>query len=191
MSKSPILNNKAKKSQVAHHKNRTTKKNTPASKVSQKSFLHHKRQGDVSKKQSQSESDNKSAVDNDVEMSDVSLSKNSKKDKEELNKCIVCLWEFPIDMTVKEKNTHINYCVDGRGEEHRKHYEEAKIVEKLNKMPIKEEDYESCPICSKAFKVKNVKIKMNHIADCLREFQEKDLYLSKKKRDQLYNSLQI
>ena len=119
-------------------------------------------------------------VDNDVELSDVSVSKKNKDDV--LRKCMICSWEFPNEMTVKEKNTHVNYCVDGRGEEHRKHYEESKIVEKINNMPIKEEDYEECPICSKPFKTKNVKIKMNHIADCLKEFQEKDLYMSKKKK---------
>ena len=79
-------------------------------------------------------------VDNDVELSDVSVSKKNKDDV--LRKCMICSWEFPNEMTVKEKNTHVNYCVDGRGEEHRKHYEESKIVEKINNMPIKEEDYE-------------------------------------------------
>ena len=189
VSKSSILN-KPKKSHGLHHKNHTiTKKIIPLSKTTKKSFLHKKRQGDTTKKQSKFESINRAIIDNDVEMSDVSVPKTNNND--ELRKCMICSWEFPDDMTVKEKNTHVNYCVDGRGEEHKKHYEEGKIVEKINSMPIKEEDYEACPICSKLFKTKNVKIKMNHIADCLKEFQEKDLYMSKKKREQVYKSLKI
>lgn len=107
---------------------------------------------------------------------------NSPQKDNALIKCLICGWEYPEEMTVKEKSIHLNYCLEGKGETQKKTYLESKIVSKFNHMPLEEKDYQSCPICSKLFKIKNIKIKMNHVADCMREFQEFDLYSSKRKR---------
>ena len=164
VSKSSILSKEKKEPQ---QKSRSlSKKIKHPSKIHNKALLHHKRQGNGIQHKSTSKSELNSMIDDDVEMSDVS--KN-----DEINRCMICSWEFPAEMTMNDKTIHMNYCSTGRGEEHRRNYNDATVVECVNDIPLHEESYEKCPFCNKQFMIKNVKIRMKHVSDCYRENQER------------------
>jgi hypothetical protein len=40
----------------------------------------------------------------------------------EPSKCFICNWTYPKDMDLREKNAHMNHCIEGRGENHRRSY---------------------------------------------------------------------
>lgn len=109
-----------------------------------------------------------SMIDDDVEMSDVSNPKN-----DELKRCMICSWEFPAYMTLNYKIIHLNYCATGRGEVHKRNYHEATLAECVKDIPPREESFERCPFCNKPFMIKNNKIRMMHILDCIRENEER------------------
>jgi len=111
------------------------------------------------------------------------------EDNEETTKeCILCKWIYPDNMSSEEKNAHINFCLEGRGEEHRENYMKSlKIVtlstnKDVTGLNSKQELIESCPYCNKKFKTKGQKVKDNHMIDCLRKIQEDDLYKDKKRK---------
>ena len=61
---------------------------------------------------------------------------NEEINGEEITKCILCNWEFLKGMSLHEKNTHINLCMEGKGEENKKElistYEEIENLRKQN-----------------------------------------------------------
>jgi hypothetical protein len=109
-------------------------------------------------------------------------------------------------MSIEEKNAHINMCIEGKGQEHIHNYnnslnviskhnkeiiadipkanvkKDLKYIEKYQSYFTENIDYEKCPICSKIFTVKTIKIKHNHIIDCLRQRDEEEVYNNKKRR---------
>ena len=40
--------------------------------------------------------------------------------KDEISNCFLCGWEFLEGMSLQEKNTHMNLCAEGKGEENKK-----------------------------------------------------------------------
>ena len=110
--------------------------------------------------------------------------RQQRKDEKDLKKmCFVCRWVYPKDISMENINVHLNLCLEGKGEEHKTKYYQTKKIKEMNDMPLEENNYEHCPICGKELKMKNVKIKMYHVTDCMREFQERDWYSSTKKRN--------
>ena len=61
---------------------------------------------------------------------------NEEQNKNELLKCFICNWEFMKGMSFQEKNTHINLCIEGKGEENKKElistYKEIENLQKNN-----------------------------------------------------------
>jgi len=59
---------------------------------------------------------------------------DSKND--EISNCFLCGWEFLKGMSLQEKNTHINLCAEGKGEENKKElistYNEIENLQKQN-----------------------------------------------------------
>ena len=47
------------------------------------------------------------------------MEENEEQNKNELLKCFICNWEFMKGMSFQEKNTHINLCIEGKGEENK------------------------------------------------------------------------
>ena len=67
--------------------------------------------------------------------------KEKEEEKEEQNQdcelnCWMCGWEFLKGMSIQEKNTHINLCLEGKGEENKKElistYTEIENLQRLN-----------------------------------------------------------
>ena len=56
--------------------------------------------------------------------------------KDEATSCLICGWEFLKGMSIQEKNTHINFCAEGKGEENKKElistYKEIDNLKKQN-----------------------------------------------------------
>ena len=46
--------------------------------------------------------------------------KKEESDKEEILSCFICEWKFLKGMSLEEKNTHINLCAEGKGEQNKK-----------------------------------------------------------------------
>ena len=46
--------------------------------------------------------------------------KKEESDKEEIVNCFICEWKFLKGMSLEEKNTHINLCAEGKGEQNKK-----------------------------------------------------------------------
>ena len=46
--------------------------------------------------------------------------KKEESDKEEIVSCFICEWKFLKGMSLEEKNTHINLCAEGKGEQNKK-----------------------------------------------------------------------
>ena len=79
-----------------------------------------------------------------IELEEKEEKKEKEKEKEkeeeqnqdcELN-CWMCGWEFLKGMSIQEKNTHINLCLEGKGEENKKElistYTEIENLQRLN-----------------------------------------------------------
>lgn len=86
----------------------------------------------------------------------------------ENSNCFVCNWNFPPEMTVQERETHINLCLDGNGEKHREDYMKSReIVE----MTLHAEEYERsrcvCPFCNKRFSSQGIE---KHKEKCAKQF---------------------
>jgi len=68
-------------------------------------------------------------------------SKEEKKEEkaqsqDDISSCFLCGWEFLKGMSIQEKNTHINLCAEGNGEQNKKElistYTEIENLQKLN-----------------------------------------------------------
>ena len=102
-----------------------------------------------------------------------SLNNNKKKNsnneeeeeiKTEVLECFNCHWKFPLDMTLKRRQLHINKCYDGQGEIDKNNYNRHSC-NKLNEENTINMD--KCPLCNRYFHTKNPKIKVTHITECL------------------------
>ena len=66
--------------------------------------------------------------------------------------CIICSWVFPKLMTEREKNNHINLCLEGKGEEHKKEYTASLSTAKyLNNDELSRYKVSLCPFCGKEY----------------------------------------
>jgi hypothetical protein len=104
--------------------------------------------------------------------------------------CIICKWNFPKKMTKDDKNIHMNYCLEGNGDEHKLSYlhsfgdyipydmnnYEKQDLEQPNNL-----EQDICPLCSKPYKNQSFKFKNSHITNCLR-LQEEEGINKKTKR---------
>ena len=94
--------------------------------------------------------------------------KNSNEEEEEIKtevlECFNCHWKFPLDMTLKRRQLHINKCYDGQGEIDKNNYNRHSC-NKLNEENTINMD--KCPLCNRYFHTKNPKIKVTHITECL------------------------
>ena len=94
--------------------------------------------------------------------------KNSHNEEEEIKsdflKCFNCHWKFPLEMTLKRRQIHINKCFDGQGEIDKYNYNKF-IYNKLNEENTS--NMEKCPLCNRYFHTKNPKIKVTHMSECL------------------------
>ena len=74
--------------------------------------------------------------DNDEEKEDKKNEEIEEPNKEETTNCFICGWEFLKGMSLQEKNTHINFCAEGKGEENKKElistYKEIDNLKKQN-----------------------------------------------------------
>ena len=74
--------------------------------------------------------------DNDEEKEDKKNEEIEEPNKEETTNCFICGWEFLKGMSIQEKNTHINFCAEGKGEENKKElistYKEIDNLKKQN-----------------------------------------------------------
>jgi hypothetical protein len=56
--------------------------------------------------------------------------------QDDISSCFLCGWEFLKGMSIQEKNTHINLCAEGNGEQNKKElistYTEIENLQKLN-----------------------------------------------------------
>ena len=43
--------------------------------------------------------------------------KEKEKEKKEEETCIMCGWTFLKELSIEEKNRHVNLCIEGKGEE--------------------------------------------------------------------------
>jgi hypothetical protein len=110
-----------------------------------------------------------------------------REDEDTTTGCLFCSWEYPTVISNEEKNAHLNYCLEGRGEEHRTNYMASlKIVnltaKKEDKIKSINDVFTSCPNCGKRFKCLNSKIVDSHIIDCLKESEDLQIYSKTKKR---------
>ena len=74
--------------------------------------------------------------DNDEEKEDKKNEEIEEPNKDETTNCFICGWEFLKGMSLQEKNTHINFCAEGKGEENKKElistYKEIDNLKKQN-----------------------------------------------------------
>ena len=68
---------------------------------------------------SQSSKEKTTSVNNIEQIFDQLKDKSGSK---EPNKCLCCLWEFPVILSSHEINTHMNQCFDGKGEQNKKNH---------------------------------------------------------------------
>jgi hypothetical protein len=62
-------------------------------------------------------------------------SANIEEDYLEPSKCFICNWTYPKDMDIQEKNAHMNHCIEGRGESHRRNYlDNLRFIAKSKKL---------------------------------------------------------
>ena len=63
---------------------------------------------------------NKEAKKEENERKEEPKKEEKKKEEEILSECFICGWQFLKEMNLQEKNTHINLCIEGKGEENKK-----------------------------------------------------------------------
>lgn len=107
-----------------------------------------------------------------------------------ISDCFLCNWKFPHYISEDEKNAHINFCVEGKGQEHRENYmkslnlinsqeksrDNSMIIDEENlnmsshnsNLSINQQRKDVCPICKKVLGMKLDKNIQKHIFDCTR-----------------------
>ena len=87
-----------------------------------------------------------------------------------LESCIICQWDFPNFVTSKEKQAHLNYCVDGKGQQHREELingrKFAQQLEGLYQDADKATSKQKyCRFCDQWFSLDR-QLMMNHVKAC-------------------------
>ena len=109
-------------------------------------------------------------------------------------KCLICDWEYPKEMSIDEKNAHINFCLEGEGNKHRSNFLSSmklinlaingRIDSEENK--IQENNYDkknkTCPFCSKIIFLRNGKTLDSHLMECYTRQEKEIFYLNKKRK---------
>ena len=73
-----------------------------------------------------------------IELEEAKEEKKEEKaqSQDDISSCFLCGWEFLKGMSIQEKNTHINLCAEGNGEQNKKElistYAEIENLQKLN-----------------------------------------------------------
>ena len=73
-----------------------------------------------------------------IELEEAKEEKNEEKEQsqDDILNCFICGWQFLKDMSIQEKNTHINLCAEGKGEQNKKElistYTEIENLQKQN-----------------------------------------------------------
>ena len=62
----------------------------------------------------------KNGIKLDEEKNEEKKEESEEQNKDEILNCFVCGWEFLKGMSFQEKNTHINLCIEGKGEQNKK-----------------------------------------------------------------------
>ena len=57
---------------------------------------------------------------NEINQDDIKNVEIEETNKDEITSCFLCGWEFLKGMSTEEKNIHINFCAEGKGEENKK-----------------------------------------------------------------------
>ncbi len=121
-------------------------------------------------------------------------SKNKKSNKNDIEDdsnlyCILCSWRYPNEMDFKDKNEHINLCMDGKGEQHKKAWASS---QRLINIAINQEDEKNlngdnssyknrnskdilgnyCSLCEKKIYYRNGKTINDHILECYKQKEE-------------------
>lgn len=90
---------------------------------------------------------------------------------EEINKeniqCLVCKWKFPEMMTLDERNSHVNLCLDNKGEKHKAAYLSRLKLAEISELLLDSKTAKECPLCGKIFRKIGFDSKIDHIRDCL------------------------
>ena len=109
-------------------------------------------------------------------------------------KCLICDWEYPIEMSLDEKNAHINFCLEGEGNKHKSNFlSSLKLIQIAANGNINLEDDKKkelnknknsnvCPFCSKTINLKNGKTLDNHLMKCYIQQEQEILFTSKKRK---------
>ena len=78
----------------------------------------------------------KNGIKLDEEKNEEKKEESEEQNKDEILNCFVCGWEFLKGMSFQEKNTHINLCIEGKGEQNKKElistYAEIENLQKNN-----------------------------------------------------------
>ena len=120
-------------------------------------------------------------------------------------KCLICDWEYPLEMNLDEKNAHINFCLEGEGSKHKNNFlssmrlikmtieglsndpeENTNIDKEQNSSNMKEKNSlkQICSFCSKTISLKNGKTFDSHLFECYSQ-QEKEILASNKKKKKI------
>ena len=88
---------------------------------------------------------------------------NYEDDNNHLTMCMICSWEFPLQMDEREKNIHVNMCLEGNGEQNKKEFlESLTMANQLNREELSQTNPKMCPFCGKEFE----RGLMQHQAKC-------------------------
>lgn len=81
--------------------------------------------------------------------------------------CIICSWLFPKEMTESEKNTHVNLCLEGKGEKHKTEYIESLLTAHyINNDEQCHHNTHLCPFCGNEYRHNLLKHKLT----CVKRF---------------------
>lgn len=109
-------------------------------------------------------------------------------------KCLICEWEYPKEMSIDEKNVHINFCLEGEGNKHRSNFLSSMKLINLainggmdsedNKIQENNNDKKNniCPFCSKIIFLRYGKTLDSHLLECYTRQEKEILYLNKKRK---------
>lgn len=78
--------------------------------------------------------------------------------------CMICNWKYPDEMIEKERQLHVNKCLDGKGREDKLNYLMSKATVIIDsQVSDSKSDYWYCPMCSKSLLTN---IEDNHLQIC-------------------------
>ena len=117
------------------------------------------------------------------------------------NNCIICSWVYPSIMSNDEKNAHVNFCLEGKGEVHKNNYlssmkllkitvekSNVRIADNNNKNEIgnllDNNENKLCPFCNKYInRLNNREFEESHMLNCYTKMEKEMLLQNKRKRN--------